>query len=273
MLHVLWLIPVGVVLGAVGTLVGAGGGFLLVPLLLLAYPHERPEVITSISLAVVFFNALSGTAAYARMRRVDYRSGLLFSAATIPGAVLGALTTSHLGRGAFDLVFGLLLLAGSVTLLAYPGRPSAPARGHPGRLSRTMVERDGTVHRYSYNPWLGVTVSLGVGFVSSLLGIGGGIIHVPMMARLLDFPVHIATATSHFTLAIMTFTGTLAHVATGTFHHGVRRAAALAVGVLIGAQFGARLSNRVGGAWIMRALAVSLGLVGVRLVVQALGGG
>jgi uncharacterized membrane protein YfcA len=273
-LHVLWLIPVGVVLGAVGTLVGAGGGFLLVPLLLVAYPHERPEVVTSISLAVVFFNALSGTTAYARMRRVDYRSGLLFSAATIPGAVIGALATSRLPRGTFDLVFGLLLLAGCVALLVHPGRAApASSHGNPGQVSRTVVERDGTVHRYTYNPWLGVTVSLGVGFVSSLLGIGGGIIHVPMMAGLLGFPVHIATATSHFTLAIMALTGTLAHVATGTFHHGVRRAAALAVGVLIGAQVGARLSSRLGGAWIMRALAVSLGLVGVRLLVQSLGGG
>ena len=84
----LWLIPLGFMVGAYGTLIGAGGGFVLVPFLLILYPHETAETITAISLAVVFFNALSGSIAYARMRRIEYRSGLIFSAATIPGAIL-----------------------------------------------------------------------------------------------------------------------------------------------------------------------------------------
>ena len=73
----LWLIPLGVVVGTVGTMIGAGGGFLLVPVLLLMYPGVSPDNITAISLAVIFFNALSGTFAYSRMGRIDYRSGLL----------------------------------------------------------------------------------------------------------------------------------------------------------------------------------------------------
>ena len=75
-MSLLWLLFLGLVVGAIGTVVGAGGGFLLVPALLLLYPSERPETITSISLAVVFFNALSGSIAYARMKRIDYKSGL-----------------------------------------------------------------------------------------------------------------------------------------------------------------------------------------------------
>ena len=67
----LLLIPLGLVVGAYGTLVGAGGGFVLVPVLLLLYPDERPVDITAISLAVVFFNASSGSIAYARLRRID----------------------------------------------------------------------------------------------------------------------------------------------------------------------------------------------------------
>ena len=65
----LWLAAAGLVIGAYGTLIGAGGGFVLVPLLLLLYPAENSNTIATISLAVVFFNALSGTIAYARMRR------------------------------------------------------------------------------------------------------------------------------------------------------------------------------------------------------------
>lgn len=105
----LWAIPLGFVVGAYGTLIGAGGGFVLMPVLLMLYPRESPELLTSISLAVVFFNAASGSWAYARLRRIDYRSGLLFSAATVPGAIFGALTTGYLPRRLFDGVFGVIL--------------------------------------------------------------------------------------------------------------------------------------------------------------------
>jgi uncharacterized membrane protein YfcA len=78
--------------------------------------------------------------------------------------------------------------------------------------------------------------------------------------------VHIATATSHFTLAIMALAGTLVHVATGTFHHGVRRTIFLSAGVFMGAQLGAWLSNRVHGEWIIRGLAIALGFVGIHIL-------
>src|SRR5689334_2613615 len=96
----------GIAIGAFGTLIGAGGGFLLVPTLALLYPQDPPELIASISLAVVFFNALSGSISYARMKRIDYRAGLAFSAASIPGAILGARTTAAIDRSTFDLLLG-----------------------------------------------------------------------------------------------------------------------------------------------------------------------
>jgi uncharacterized protein len=268
-LEYLWLIPLGFVVGAYGTLIGAGGGFVLVPILLILYPRETPELITSISLAVVFFNALSGTLAYARMKRIEYRSGLLFSAATLPGAVLGALTTAFLPRRIFDTVFGLLLIAVAVFLVIKPeGGNNAERPCPPNHRACTLTEVDGTVHRFSYNPVLGGAVSLIVGFLSSLLGIGGGIIHVPVLVHLLNFPVHIATATSQFVLANMALTGTLTHIATGAFTHGLRRTIMLSVGVLLGAQLGARLSSRTQGTWIIRGLAIALGAVGARLLMM-----
>ncbi len=111
------LLVIGFITGGYGTLIGAGGGFVLLPILLLLYPQESPEILTSISLAVVFFNALSGTEAYALMKRVDYKSGLMFSLAALPGAVLGALTTALIPRWLFDSVFGFLIIGASVYLL------------------------------------------------------------------------------------------------------------------------------------------------------------
>ena len=269
MIERLWLIPVGFIIGAYGTLIGAGGGFVLVPMLVLLYPQEAPEVITSISLAVVFFNALSGSVAYMRLKRVDFRSGILFSAATIPGAILGSLTTSFIPRRLFDLLLGILLIAASLFLMVHREKETGQRAQVLGGRLRNLVEADGTTHTFSYSPAVGIVLSLVVGYVSSLLGIGGGIIHVPALVHLLNFPVHVATATSHFILAIMALTGTIVHVATGAFHHGIRRTIALAIGVLIGAQLGAVLSNRVRGVWIIRSLAIALGLVGIRILIRA----
>src|SRR5262245_8855192 len=149
----LWLFPVGVLIGAFGTLIGAGGGFVLTPMLLLVYPHESPEIITSISLAVVFFNALSGSVAYARMRRIDYRSGVLFALATIPGAVVGALTTSYIPRRTFDLFFGLCMILAALFLLCRRETLPGPATQQPSRhhVTRSVIEADETHHLFSYN--------------------------------------------------------------------------------------------------------------------------
>ena len=276
LIHDLWLLPLGLLIGAFGTLIGAGGGFILVPILLLVYPNEKPELITAISLAVVFFNALSGSLAYARMKRVDYKSGIVFAIATIPGAILGALSTAYVPRRAFDLIFGVLMVIAAIFLwLSAKESHSEHSSSHPdgaptskkaGLTERHLVDAEGLHYRYAFDRRLGIILSIFVGYLSSLLGVGGGFIHVPALSRLLNFPVHIATATSHFVLAIMALTGTLVHVAQGVFVHGMRRTALLAVGVLVGAQGGAWLSNRTGGQMIVRGLAVALAFVGIRLI-------
>jgi hypothetical protein len=264
----------GFVIGAYGTLIGAGGGFLMVPLLLLLYPKESPEILTSISLAVVFFNAASGSVAYARMKRVDYKSGIIFSIATIPGAILGALTTAYFQRWLFDLVFGILMITASVYLMMHPGEEPETSAGllqsSNFKSARSLVDSNGSGYSFSYNPLLGTGLSLFVGYISSLLGVGGGFIHVPILVRLLNFPVHIATATSHFVLAVMALTGSVVHIVMGTFSHGLRRTIVLAIGVIVGAQLGANLSRRIHGDWIIRGLALALALVGIRILVLAL---
>ena len=92
---------------------------------------------------------------------------------------------------------------------------------------------------------------------------------VLVLAFLLNFPVPIATATSQFVVTIITFSATLAHIWHGSFHHGAHRIAALGIGVLIGAQFGAYLSNKIKVAWIIRALALALAVVGIKMLVAA----
>lgn len=243
------LVGIGFAVGAFGTVVGAGGGFILTPILLLLYPHDSPTTITAISLAVVFFNAASGSAAYARQRRIDYRSGIVFALATLPGAIGGALVVGLVSRSVFDGIMGGVLAVLAVWLAVGERWPLAVPEN---RLRR------------------GALYSLGVGFISSFLGIGGGVIHVPLLVRALGFPTHVATATSHFVLAVMAGAGSITHIVLGSFHgHGLRRTVALSAGVVLGAQFGAHVSLRLRGAVIQWLLAVALLALAARLLLAA----
>src|SRR5438552_5077254 len=182
------LITIGFIVGTYGTMVGAGGGFVLMPILLLLFPKESPELLTSISLAVVFFNASSGSFAYSKMKRIDYKSGLIFATAAVPGAILGSLFVKYINRDVFNIIFGLLMIAASAYLFFKPVKTyiiAGPVKD--GHVTRRVIDAEENEHVYSFNGKVGIVMSILVGFISSILGIGGGIIHVPAMINILNF--------------------------------------------------------------------------------------
>ncbi|MEN6385065.1 MAG: sulfite exporter TauE/SafE family protein [Phycisphaerales bacterium] len=244
----------GISVGIIGTLIGVGGGFLMIPVLLFCCKDKTPAVITAISLAVICVNSSSGSIAYARMKRINYRAGLLFAAAAVPGAIAGAYLIQYIPQRVFNIIFGTILLLMGIYLFV-----SARKMLKPEHEAKTFPK---------YNIPAGMAISTFTGLISSLLGIGGGIIHVPMMVYLLKFPVHFATATSHFTLAIMTFFGTLVHIYNGDLAGQWKIILLLSAGVIGGAQVGAALSQKIHGSIIIKILSVVLALVGFRIIWQ-----
>jgi len=238
---------------------------------LLLYPKYGPAEITAISLAVVWANATSGSIAYARQRRIDYVTGLLFAGSSLPGVIAGALVVHLVPERVFAMLFGVLLLAIATVIL----RRSPTAIRQPlsarGLLVRRVVVADGVTYRYGYKVWQGVLLSLGVGFVSSLFGIGGGIIHVPAMIMLLHFPIQFAVATSQFILAFMSGGATVAHLLNGSLaSQELVRAAALGAGAIPGAQVGAQISHRLRGRGVLALLSIALVLLAGRLIVKGI---
>ena len=257
------LLGIGFGVGAFGTLVGAGGGFILTPVLLVLYPKDSPQTLTAISSRSSSTPPPARSPIYAS-GRTDYRSGLAFALATLPGAVAGALVVQSVSRTPFDAVVAAVLGLIGLWVLAGESLPLPP----PQRSrERRLVDARGTVYSYRVALGRGIVFSATVGFVSSFLGIGGGVVHVPVFVSLLGFPTHVATATSHFVLAIMSGTASVTHALSGSFHHGdgVRRAAALSVGVVAGAQLGAQVSLRVRGRVIELLLAGALLALAARL--------
>ncbi|HVY76520.1 MAG TPA: sulfite exporter TauE/SafE family protein [Puia sp.] len=268
------LLLTGFVVGTLGTLIGAGGGFILVPILIITHPEFSTETITAISMAIVASNAVSGTIAYARSGRIDYKAGLIFALFTIPGSIFGVFTTSYIPAKTFHVIFGLLLIfvAFFLFLSKKTLSPVSPAAGQlkPGYIDSRITDRYGEVHQYRYRMLYGILISLVVGYLSPLLGIGGGIIHVPALIHWLNFPVYIATATSHFILAIMSVVSVITHAFNGSYRNPevLRMVLALGFGAIAGAQLGALLSHRIKGNLIVRALAVCLALVGIRILLS-----
>jgi uncharacterized membrane protein YfcA len=254
----------GVGIGIVGTLIGAGGGFLIVPLLVLLEPSWSTDQITAFSLAVVTANATMGAISYWWQGRVDPFAFPLYTLAAIPGSILGAFATEYVSRALFDPIFGGVLILIGVWLFVQPGRSEDGS--NTGSFVRVLVDRSGHRYVWSFEPWIGFVGSTLVGFFSSVLGIGGGIIHVPLLATVLGFPAHVATATSHAVLAVTAGIATIVHVARGDYRSTWPLVLAAAAGAIAGAPIGARLSQFVPGAAILRVLATALAFVGIRLV-------
>lgn len=269
------LILLGIGIGALGTLIGAGGGFILVPVLILLDPTMKPEVLTAVSLAIVMVNALVGTIAYYQKRRIDFKAGIIFAVATIPGSIIGVFVTTMIPRGQFDVLFGILLILLAFFLFFKSGKRKGKSKElrtiKPGYTFQRKKDKNGVIYEYAYSIKTGIIISLFIGFFSPLFGIGGGIIHVPAMTEILYFPVHIATATSQFVLGVMAMISVCVHYFQGSYDNPevVRLMILLGIGVVPGSLLGARLSTLIKGGVIIKVLAISLAIIGLRIMYNA----
>jgi uncharacterized membrane protein YfcA len=250
------MILLGFCVGTIGTLIGVGGGFMLIPILLFLFPESSNVWISSVSMWVVTLNASSGSIAYLRQGRVHLRAAVAFILASLPGSVLGVWIGQQVNRATFEMVFGIAIVLYALLLL-FKGAP----KSHASSITATSK-----LDRASYLQ--GALISVFVGFIASFFGIGGGVIHVPLLSQVLGFPVHLAAGTSHFILAITAWFTTAVHLWNGDIHLNEPILWQLGGGVIVGAQVGAHLSHRVSSRVILRILACALLLVGVRLLLR-----
>jgi uncharacterized membrane protein YfcA len=248
----LLLFFVGIGVGMFGTIIGVGGGFIVVPLLTIVYQFS-PQYSVGTSMVIVALNAISGTSSYIRQRRIDYRTGLLFASATLPGSFLGAYLLQKISRPVFDISFGIFL----VCIVFYMGfRKEIPTE------NVDML----TYQRPNYSKPLGFFISFLVGFVASMAGIGGGVVHVPAMIYLFHFAPFIAIPTSHFILAISATFAAASHAYIGEVAWSF--IPYLGTGAIIGAQIGGRVSHKIHSYWIIRGLFMVMIIVAIRLIAR-----
>ena len=265
------MVLLGVGSGAYGVLVGAGGGFILSPMLLLAFDSEDPEVVAGTVLAAIALNSILVGLIYIRKKVVDYRSAFLFAAAATPGAVIGAFGVGAVAPELFRTLFGVLLLLLALQLAFRPNIVRVLRIGQSRRRismpvsKRHIITATGQEYRYQFNETLATSFNIVLGFISSFFGIGGGFLRTPILVLAFGFPVRIAAASSVFALAIYGSAGALTHGYLGHIEL-FPTLLFIGVGLIIGGQIGAMLSGRIGGVWVMRMLLVVVLLLGIRLI-------
>ncbi|MCL4457371.1 MAG: sulfite exporter TauE/SafE family protein [Nitrospirae bacterium] len=261
------LLLIGILIGMIGTFIGAGGGFIIVPLLLILYGFTPQQAIGT-SMAVVFLNALSGTFSYMVQKRIDYEIGIKFSVAAVPGVFIGALISQLFGLVGFSLIFGALLAVISYSLFSGKELFVVRLNAIEQPVRRFLSDATGRTYTYSPDMPIGLAVSFFAGVLSGLFGIGGGIIHVPLMYSVLGVPVHVATATSHFILAVTSFFGVITFI--GLRSIDIDYAVFLGAGSIFGAYMGAKVSLRTHPLVIKKAISLCLFLLAARLIAAVL---
>lgn len=249
MLVGLWLIAGGTAAGFFGSLLGLGGGTLIVPLLTLVF---NLPLLTAVGVSLVCVVVTSGASAGVFLERhvANLRLGMTLELFTATGALLGGLVAFLLPEQALEILFSGLLIYTSITM-ARRGRGAGDTHGGPEEETLVAEPGDdqffdaslsGPTYRVRNIPF-GAAGSVGAGVVSALLGIGGGIVKVPVMNIVMGVPLRVATATSNLMMGITASAGAIIYLSRGLIDPYV--ASPTALGVFVGASIGSRVAHRI----------------------------
>ena len=245
--------------GLLGALTGLGGGVVIVPLLALAFGVDMRYAVGA-SLVSVIATSSGAAAAYLREGYSNIRLGMFLELFTATGALVGGLAAFLLPEPVLAGLFAMLLLYTATSMLRRPADPpspdDAPAAPVSGLAVVTETPADASVTTAGdwraalsgpgyrvHDLGLGVAGSLVAGVVSALLGIGGGIIKVPLMHLAMGVPLRAATATSNLMIGVTASASAIIYLLRGGIDPFV--AGPTALGVFIGATVGSRTAQHV----------------------------
>jgi hypothetical protein len=247
----LLMIAGGFAAGVFGSLLGLGGGILIVPLLTLGFGLPLREAV-GVSLVAVIVTSSASASVYLERHVANLRLGMTLELFTAMGALVGGLVAFLLSEQLLAGLFTLLLVYTAVTMARRrEAVATAPANG--GATTNGALAADGgappggpapspppyVIHHYGR----GIAGSLFAGLVSALLGVGGGLIKVPVMHLVMGVPLRVATATSNLMIGITASASAIIYLVRGGIDPFV--AGPTALGVFLGASLGSRTVHRI----------------------------
>lgn len=260
----------GAFAGVLGSLLGLGGGIVLIPFLVLVLDIPMHQAIAT-SIVAVIATSSAGAAMNVERRTVNIRLGMVLETVTVLGALGGGLTASVLSGTALTRIFSVLLIVLAGVMVVDRGAGDPLPSGEPAPDSSLSGEfpdeAEGKTIRYRVRRLGGtMAVSLFAGNVSGLLGLGGGIFKVPAMHLLSGVPLKAATATSNFMIGVTAAAGAFVYLAEG--HLNAHIAAPAALGVLGGSMIGVRLSGALKATVLKRIFVVVMIAAAIQLLAR-----
>jgi uncharacterized membrane protein YfcA len=263
----LLLVLSGLVAGTFGAMLGLGGGILIVPILTLGFGLPLTAAVGT-SLICVIATSAGAAAVNVTAGRADVRLGITLGAATVVGAVTGGIAAAFLPDRLLAGLFAVLMAYTAFTMLRGL-RGAFGAESGETQVDPAAPDGSGAPHYRTHRLPLALGGSLAAGNVSGLLGVGGGIISVPLIRLVMGAPMRVAVATSTFMIGITAAAGAAAYLFRGEIDPRV--AAPVVIGVTLGAALGATISARMRPGWLTALFVVVVGYVAVRMALRAVG--
>lgn len=241
---------------------------LLVPLLTLGFGYSLTSAVGT-SLVCVIATAAGAAAHNVRTGRADARLGMILAAGTVVGAFTGGFVAGYLSDRLLAGLFALLMLYTAFGL----SRGIAPRSVHDGgmeeRVDPSARDGAGAPGYRERRRGLAVGGSFVAGNVSSLLGVGGGVITVPVVHLVMRAPMHVAAATSNFMMGMTAAAGASAYLLRGDIDPSI--AGPVVLGVAAGSFVGARLAPRINAGWLRALFLIVVLYVAFEMAMRAVG--
>ena len=243
----LLMIAGGMAAGVFGSLLGLGGGVLIVPLLTFGFGLPLREAV-GVSLVCVIVTSSAAAGVYLERHVANLRLGMVLELFTAIGALIGGLVAFLIDERTLAALFAALLIYVAISIVRHQepapvAEPAAaPAAPPPGRGGAFLARLSGHGYRvHSFGP--GIVGSIAAGVISALLGIGGGLVKVPVMHLIMGVPLRVSTATSNLMIGVTASASAIIYLLRG----GIDPYAAgpTAIGVFLGATIGSRAAHRV----------------------------
>ena len=272
-MHEILLFTISIVAGFLGSILGIGGGMIVVPVLTL-FLHVDIRYAIAASLISIVATSSGAAASFLKDHLTNLRVAVLLEIGTVFGAIAGFLISKHIQSSALYLAFGGFLLFSAVMMLRKRG-DTVSADEHPWsrrlRLSSSYPDAYGQPIAYGVQSVpLGLTLMFFAGIMSALLGIGSGILKVLAMDGAMKLPMKVSSATSNFMIGVTATASAGAYLIQGDVHPQI--AAPVAVGIIVGSYFGARAMIGMKPKLIRQIFVVVLVVVSVQMILKGLNG-
>ena len=262
------LIVLGLCSGIFGALFGLGGGVIFVPVLMLIFELEPTEAV-AISLIGIIAGSVGASTVLVDRGLSNVRLGLLLEITTCVGAIAGAIIATYLDSWILMVLFSVIIIYSGIRMIVNPERTVEPATGEDTAMTfRYTDESVGEDVRYEVqNVGSGMGLCTIAGALSSMTGVGGGAVKVPLMNIHMHVPMKAASSTSSYMIGITAFSGAITYFFAGEVI--LAYAACVAIGAFVGSLVGARYARKVPAKHLRKYFSIVLFFMAALVLLQA----